>query len=97
MANGNAGGAGSPTLTGQEWCGDVRYFLKEYPKALENFSRGIAVNLLVDRYYRNLASAWTASHKFGNAAGDFKTASRVNTDTTVIEESESRSTRGKAS
>ncbi len=81
------------------------YFsLKRQPEALENFSRAIAVNSLVDRYFRNRAAVWTATQKFGNAAGDFKTASMVNTDPTVIdeykrliEESEARSAKGKAS
>ncbi|MDD5303982.1 MAG: tetratricopeptide repeat protein [Elusimicrobia bacterium] len=81
------------------------YFaLKRQDEALESFSRAIAVNSLVDRYYRNRASVWTASQKFGNAAGDFKTASMVNTDPTVIdeykrliEESETRSAKGKSS
>jgi tetratricopeptide (TPR) repeat protein len=61
------------------------YFaLKRKEEALENFSRAIAVHSLVDRYYRNRAS--------------------VNTDPTVIdeykrliEESVSRSAKGKSS
>ena len=80
------------------------FALKRQDDALENFSRAIAVNPLIDRYYRNRASVWTSSQKFGNAAGDFKSASMVNTDPTVIdeykrliEESETRSARGKSS
>ncbi len=81
------------------------YFaLKRRDEALEAFSRAIATNSLIDRYYRNRAAVWTATQKFGNAAGDFKTASMVNTDPTVIdeykrliEESESRSAKGKSS
>ena len=81
------------------------YFaMKRRDEALENFSRAIAVNSLIDRYYRNRAAVWTSTQKFGNAAGDFKTASMVNTDPTVvdeykrlIEESESRSAKGKSS
>jgi hypothetical protein len=39
-----------------------------------------------DRYFRNRASVWTSRQKFGNAAGDFHTASMVNTDPSLIEE-----------
>lgn len=81
------------------------YFaMKRREEALENFSRAIAANSLIDRFYRNRAAVWTSAQKFGNAAGDFKTASMVNTDPTVIdeykrliEESESRSAKGKSS
>ena len=54
--------------------------------ALENFSRAIALNPLADRFYRNRASVWTSRRRFGNAAGDFRTASMVNTDPSLIDE-----------
>jgi tetratricopeptide (TPR) repeat protein len=59
---------------------------KRRDDALENFSRAIALNPLADRYYRNRASVWTSHQKFGNAAGDFRTASMVNTDPSLIDE-----------
>ncbi len=83
------------------------YFaLGRHDEALESFSRAIALNPLIDRYYRNRAAVWTASQKFDNAAGDFKTASLVNTDPASIEEykrlieesqSQSRSAKAKSS
>jgi tetratricopeptide (TPR) repeat protein len=63
------------------------YFaLKRHDEALEAFSRAIFLNPLSDRFYRNRASVWTSSQKFGNAAGDFRTASMVNTDPSLIDE-----------
>ncbi len=63
------------------------YFaLKRHDDALEAFSRAIFLNPQSDRYYRNRASVWTAGQKFGNAAGDFRTASMVNTDPSLIDE-----------
>ena len=59
---------------------------KRRDDALENFSRAISLNPLADRFYRNRASVWTSRQSFGNAAGDFRTASRVNTDPSLIEE-----------
>ncbi|OGR93476.1 MAG: hypothetical protein A2V88_10205 [Elusimicrobia bacterium RBG_16_66_12] len=80
------------------------FALKRSDDALESFSRAIALNPWSDRYYRNRASVWTSLQKYGNAAGDFRTASMVNTDASLveeyrrlIEEAESRSARGKSS
>ena len=74
--------------------------LRRRSEALENFSRAIAVNPLIARYYRNRASVWTAENNFDNAAGDFKTAGRINTDPELaaeykklIETSEARAKR----
>jgi tetratricopeptide (TPR) repeat protein len=65
----------------------LAYFALRRPDdALECFSRAIALNPLSDRFFRNRASVWTARQKFGNAAGDFRTASMVNTDPSLIEE-----------
>jgi tetratricopeptide (TPR) repeat protein len=80
------------------------FAMRKNDQALEAFSRAIAVNPLSSRFYRNRASVWTALQKYGNAAGDFRTASMVNTDPTLvdeyrrlIEEAEARSARGKSS
>ena len=63
-----------------------QFALKRQDEALENFSRAISLDPLADRYYRNRASVWTSRQKFGNAAGDFRTASMVNTDPSLIDE-----------
>ncbi len=80
------------------------YALKHHEAAIDAFSRAIALNPRCDRYYRNRAAVWTSMQKYGNAAGDFRTASLVNTDPTLvdqyqklIQESESRAADGKSS
>jgi tetratricopeptide (TPR) repeat protein len=62
------------------------FAMRRIDEALESFSRAIAQNPLCDRFYRNRASVWMARQKFTNAAGDFKTASMVNTDPALIAE-----------
>jgi tetratricopeptide (TPR) repeat protein len=87
-------------LNGQ---GLAHFALKRHDDALELFSRALALNPLSDRFYRNRAAVWTNLQKFGNAAADFRAASMVNTDPTLveeyrrlIEEAETRSARGKS-
>jgi tetratricopeptide (TPR) repeat protein len=83
----------------------LAYFaLRRNDDALEQFSRALALNPLSDRYYRNRAAVWTNLRKYGNAAADFRAASMVNTDPTLvdeyrrlIEESEQRSATAKKS
>lgn len=82
----------------------LAYFaLRQNADALELFSRALALNPLADRYYRNRAAVWTSLQKYSNAAADFRAASMVNTDPTLvdeyrrlIEESETRSAKGKS-
>ncbi|MDE2489339.1 MAG: tetratricopeptide repeat protein [Elusimicrobia bacterium] len=62
------------------------FALRRYDPALEFFSRAIALNPLSDRYYRNRASVWTAEKRYGNAAGDFRIASLVNTDPSLVDQ-----------
>jgi tetratricopeptide (TPR) repeat protein len=79
------------------------YALRRHEDALEYFSRALALNPLSDRFYRNRAAVWTNLQRYGNAAADFRAASMVNTDPTLvdeyrrlIEESETRSAKGKS-
>lgn len=74
------------SATANNGIGLCHFARREYPQALERFSRAIALEPTSDRWLRNRAAAYVNMGDFANAAADYRNALYVNTDPDMAEE-----------